>query len=189
MSLSWREPIPAGSPGANGTEYEIRYYEKVSRSGRDLGMRSRLWSAPPGRRLPFLDNLPPAKVLSFQHVHGPPKWPPRLEVLPVPSTPRTPLLFLFPSSLICPHQVTSHHLPFHHFCLVFTVGKELSLRADPDFVWLNRIRTVCNPFEEKERRNKLFPILENCMMRERTLLGRVLCWKMFNNRLSRTMNV
>nr|XP_023488996.1 ephrin type-A receptor 10 isoform X3 [Equus caballus] len=28
VSLSWREPIPAGSPGANGTEYEIRYYEK-----------------------------------------------------------------------------------------------------------------------------------------------------------------
>ena len=31
VSLSWREPIPAGAPGANGTEYEIRYYEKVSR--------------------------------------------------------------------------------------------------------------------------------------------------------------
>ena len=30
MSLSWREPIPAGAPGANGTEYEIRYFEKVS---------------------------------------------------------------------------------------------------------------------------------------------------------------
>lgn len=30
MSLSWREPIPVGAPGANGTEYEIRYYEKVS---------------------------------------------------------------------------------------------------------------------------------------------------------------
>ena len=29
VSLSWREPIPAGAPGANGTEYEIRYYEKV----------------------------------------------------------------------------------------------------------------------------------------------------------------
>ncbi|XP_077819179.1 ephrin type-A receptor 10 isoform X1 [Macaca mulatta] len=28
VSLSWREPIPAGAPGANGTEYEIRYYEK-----------------------------------------------------------------------------------------------------------------------------------------------------------------
>ncbi|XP_003471486.2 ephrin type-A receptor 10 [Cavia porcellus] len=28
VSLSWREPIPAGSLGANGTEYEIRYYEK-----------------------------------------------------------------------------------------------------------------------------------------------------------------
>ncbi|XP_004614375.2 ephrin type-A receptor 10 isoform X3 [Sorex araneus] len=28
VSLSWREPIPAGSAGANGTEYEIRYYEK-----------------------------------------------------------------------------------------------------------------------------------------------------------------
>ena len=30
VSLSWREPIPAGAPGANGTEYEIRYFEKVS---------------------------------------------------------------------------------------------------------------------------------------------------------------
>ncbi|XP_035294807.1 ephrin type-A receptor 10 isoform X2 [Cricetulus griseus] len=28
VSLSWREPVPAGTPGANGTEYEIRYYEK-----------------------------------------------------------------------------------------------------------------------------------------------------------------
>ncbi|EHB17136.1 Ephrin type-A receptor 10 [Heterocephalus glaber] len=28
VSLSWREPIPAGVAGANGTEYEIRYYEK-----------------------------------------------------------------------------------------------------------------------------------------------------------------
>ncbi|KAL6038910.1 hypothetical protein STEG23_009999 [Scotinomys teguina] len=28
VSLSWREPVLAGSPGANGTEYEIRYYEK-----------------------------------------------------------------------------------------------------------------------------------------------------------------
>ncbi|XP_057640564.1 ephrin type-A receptor 10 isoform X1 [Chionomys nivalis] len=28
VSLSWREPVPAGAPGANGTEYEIRYYEK-----------------------------------------------------------------------------------------------------------------------------------------------------------------
>ncbi|XP_050657186.1 ephrin type-A receptor 10 [Macaca thibetana thibetana] len=28
VSLSWREPIPAGLLGANGTEYEIRYYEK-----------------------------------------------------------------------------------------------------------------------------------------------------------------
>ncbi|XP_053433148.1 ephrin type-A receptor 10 isoform X2 [Nycticebus coucang] len=28
VSLSWREPIPAGGPGANATEYEIRYYEK-----------------------------------------------------------------------------------------------------------------------------------------------------------------
>ncbi|XP_004641094.2 ephrin type-A receptor 10 [Octodon degus] len=28
VSLSWREPIVAGTPGANGTEYEIRYYEK-----------------------------------------------------------------------------------------------------------------------------------------------------------------
>ncbi|XP_032971702.1 ephrin type-A receptor 10 isoform X3 [Rhinolophus ferrumequinum] len=28
VSLSWREPIPAGAPGANSTEYEIRYYEK-----------------------------------------------------------------------------------------------------------------------------------------------------------------
>ncbi|KAB1268798.1 Ephrin type-A receptor 10, partial [Camelus dromedarius] len=27
VSLSWREPI-TGAPGANGTEYEIRYYEK-----------------------------------------------------------------------------------------------------------------------------------------------------------------
>lgn len=30
VSLSWREPVPAGAPGGNGTEYEIRYYEKVS---------------------------------------------------------------------------------------------------------------------------------------------------------------
>nr|XP_036877231.1 ephrin type-A receptor 10 isoform X2 [Manis javanica] len=28
VSLSWREPIPAGAPEANRTEYEIRYYEK-----------------------------------------------------------------------------------------------------------------------------------------------------------------
>ncbi|CAI9152447.1 unnamed protein product [Rangifer tarandus platyrhynchus] len=28
VSLSWREPIPAGAPGANGTEYEVRYFEK-----------------------------------------------------------------------------------------------------------------------------------------------------------------
>ncbi|KFO32496.1 Ephrin type-A receptor 10 [Fukomys damarensis] len=28
VSLSWREPILAAAPGANGTEYEIRYYEK-----------------------------------------------------------------------------------------------------------------------------------------------------------------
>ncbi|XP_036111871.1 ephrin type-A receptor 10 [Molossus molossus] len=28
VSLSWREPIPSGAPGANGTQYEIRYYEK-----------------------------------------------------------------------------------------------------------------------------------------------------------------
>ncbi|XP_036033166.1 ephrin type-A receptor 10 isoform X2 [Onychomys torridus] len=28
VSLSWREPVSAGAPGANGTEYEIRYYEK-----------------------------------------------------------------------------------------------------------------------------------------------------------------
>ncbi|XP_059110922.1 ephrin type-A receptor 10 [Peromyscus eremicus] len=28
VSLSWREPVPDGAPGANGTEYEIRYYEK-----------------------------------------------------------------------------------------------------------------------------------------------------------------
>uniref|UniRef100_A0A8C5L645 Ephrin type-A receptor 10 n=1 Tax=Jaculus jaculus TaxID=51337 RepID=A0A8C5L645_JACJA len=28
VSLSWREPVPSGAPGANGTEYEIRYYEK-----------------------------------------------------------------------------------------------------------------------------------------------------------------
>ncbi|XP_037683608.1 ephrin type-A receptor 10 [Choloepus didactylus] len=28
VSLSWREPILPGAPGANGTEYEIRYYEK-----------------------------------------------------------------------------------------------------------------------------------------------------------------
>ncbi|XP_008848433.1 ephrin type-A receptor 10 isoform X2 [Nannospalax galili] len=29
VSLSWREPIPAGTLGTNGTEYEIRYYEKI----------------------------------------------------------------------------------------------------------------------------------------------------------------
>ncbi|XP_036033167.1 ephrin type-A receptor 10 isoform X3 [Onychomys torridus] len=29
VSLSWREPVSAGAPGANGTEYEIRYYEKI----------------------------------------------------------------------------------------------------------------------------------------------------------------
>ncbi|KAL1777330.1 ephrin type-A receptor 10 [Sigmodon hispidus] len=28
VSLSWREPVPAGASGANGTEYEIRYFEK-----------------------------------------------------------------------------------------------------------------------------------------------------------------
>ncbi|KAG8506873.1 Ephrin type-A receptor 10 [Galemys pyrenaicus] len=28
VSLSWREPVSAGAPGANSTEYEIRYYEK-----------------------------------------------------------------------------------------------------------------------------------------------------------------
>ncbi|XP_066231992.1 ephrin type-A receptor 10 isoform X3 [Saccopteryx leptura] len=28
VSLSWREPVSPGAPGANGTEYEIRYYEK-----------------------------------------------------------------------------------------------------------------------------------------------------------------
>ncbi|XP_021482670.1 ephrin type-A receptor 10 isoform X2 [Meriones unguiculatus] len=28
VSLSWREPVPVGAPGTNGTEYEIRYYEK-----------------------------------------------------------------------------------------------------------------------------------------------------------------
>ncbi|XP_036087837.1 ephrin type-A receptor 10 isoform X3 [Rousettus aegyptiacus] len=28
VSLSWREPIASGAPGANSTEYEIRYYEK-----------------------------------------------------------------------------------------------------------------------------------------------------------------
>ncbi|XP_037356436.1 ephrin type-A receptor 10 [Talpa occidentalis] len=28
VSLSWREPISSGVPGANSTEYEIRYYEK-----------------------------------------------------------------------------------------------------------------------------------------------------------------
>lgn len=32
VSLSWREPVPAGAPGTNSTEYEIRYYEKVSPS-------------------------------------------------------------------------------------------------------------------------------------------------------------
>lgn len=29
VSLSWREPVLAGAPGTNSTEYEIRYYEKV----------------------------------------------------------------------------------------------------------------------------------------------------------------
>ncbi|XP_063143510.1 ephrin type-A receptor 10 isoform X2 [Rattus norvegicus] len=28
VSLSWREPVPAGASGTNRTEYEIRYYEK-----------------------------------------------------------------------------------------------------------------------------------------------------------------
>ncbi|XP_048206883.1 ephrin type-A receptor 10 [Perognathus longimembris pacificus] len=28
VSLSWREPVPAGPSRVNGTEYEIRYYEK-----------------------------------------------------------------------------------------------------------------------------------------------------------------
>lgn len=46
VSLSWREPIPAGAPGANGTEYEIRYYEKVSRG---LGGT---WGCIPGCDLP-----------------------------------------------------------------------------------------------------------------------------------------
>lgn len=36
VSLSWREPVPAGAPGTNRTEYEIRYYEKVSPSRKPL---------------------------------------------------------------------------------------------------------------------------------------------------------
>lgn len=94
VSLSWREPIPAGAPGANSTEYEIRYYEKVSRS---LG---RTWGCIPGCGQSTSSSLqpPPSKSPSYfltKHVH----WPPRLEFLPVPSIPWTPLLFLFPSSL------------------------------------------------------------------------------------------
>eukprot|EP00073_Rattus_norvegicus_P010157 NP_001129181.1 ephrin type-A receptor 10 precursor [Rattus norvegicus] len=37
VSLSWREPVPAGASGTNRTEYEIRYYEK------GLGDRFQSW--------------------------------------------------------------------------------------------------------------------------------------------------
>lgn len=84
VSLSWREPIPVGAPGANGTEYEIRYYEKVRRGmGGTWGWVLGLWSV----SLQLLPYLPSRhrSLLYFlrEHIHDLL----RPEFLPVPSTP------------------------------------------------------------------------------------------------------
>lgn len=59
VSLSWREPVPAGAPGANGTEYEIRYYEKVSLV--DPGLPA----SPSLSPLPFQTQLRPPEVFLY----------------------------------------------------------------------------------------------------------------------------
>lgn len=61
VSLSWREPMPVGAPGANGTEYEIRYYEKVRRGS--AGPRVALGSCGLSPRSCFLFYLLAAKAL------------------------------------------------------------------------------------------------------------------------------
>ncbi|XP_049731893.1 ephrin type-A receptor 10 [Elephas maximus indicus] len=59
VSLSWREPIPAGALGANGTEYEIRYYEK--------GQSERTYSmVKTGAPAVTVTNLKPATRYVFQ---------------------------------------------------------------------------------------------------------------------------
>lgn len=111
VSLSWREPIPAGAPGANSTEYEIRYYEKVSQGlgVGDPGLHSLLWSA-----------------LSTR-VHWPLRWPPRLEFLP--SVRWAPRSSPFP-------QVSAHHKASSPFtpCLPHAYSCQSCLGVDPDFV-------------------------------------------------------
>ncbi|KAH0503009.1 Ephrin type-A receptor 10 [Microtus ochrogaster] len=59
VSLSWREPVPAGAPGANGTEYEIRYYEK----GQSEQMYSTVKTGAPAVTV---TNLKPATRYVFQ---------------------------------------------------------------------------------------------------------------------------
>nr|XP_019582114.1 PREDICTED: ephrin type-A receptor 10 isoform X1 [Rhinolophus sinicus] len=59
VSLSWREPIPAGAPGANSTEYEIRYYEK----GQSEQMYSTVKTGMPAVTV---TNLKPATRYVFQ---------------------------------------------------------------------------------------------------------------------------
>nr|XP_012635377.1 ephrin type-A receptor 10 isoform X2 [Microcebus murinus] len=59
VSLSWREPIPAGAPGANATEYEIRYFEK--------GQSEQTYSmVKTGAPMVTVTNLKPATRYVFQ---------------------------------------------------------------------------------------------------------------------------
>lgn len=98
VSLSWREPVPAGSVGTNGTEYEIRYYEKVSGVWEAAG--GALWTVGCPllqHPLPLLHILP-AKVQTSQTFIS--WWPPGSTPTPAFSLhTRTPVLLLcsFPS--------------------------------------------------------------------------------------------
>uniref|UniRef100_H0WYZ3 Ephrin type-A receptor 10 n=1 Tax=Otolemur garnettii TaxID=30611 RepID=H0WYZ3_OTOGA len=59
VSLSWREPVPAGAPGANATEYEIRYFEK--------GQSEQTYSTvKTGAPMVTVTNLKPATRYIFQ---------------------------------------------------------------------------------------------------------------------------
>lgn len=108
VSLSWREPIPAGASGANGTEYEIRYYEKVGPVPEAPGSRSQVQSVPwPAHRFLLFTVFSQQNPSSFPNIppglrSGLPGWSFFLALL-LGNAP----LFLFPSDLPASLTVTS----------------------------------------------------------------------------------
>lgn len=125
VSLSWREPVPAGSVGTNGTEYEIRYYEKASGVWEAAG--GALWTVGCPllqHPLPLLHILP-AKVQTSQTFIS--WWPPgSTPTLAFSLRIRTPLLLLcsFPSPIL----ITQ---------LLLSLARGLYSAAQLVFLWLS----------------------------------------------------